>query len=596
MRELVCSTPKSYPRCRHPFIYSCVYMNVSAPVVSGRMSLPAAKIETDERAEADPASAAQDLAQARRVLEDLRGSRYRISRVLSAGTDGWSLYIASDRFLRREIVLRLAVVLGADCLAVIRTQVAWARALARVNDTQITRIYDAAVERDTAAGGVGLIVTDFVPGHQLDHCVVNSTAAADQATAASTIAALESSLESLHEQDLTFGVVHPADVVITSAGPVLVALPIGKVSEIGESDLSAVHRALACQCEERAEVMADEKPPNRRTARDPEEVAVTMVAGQSARAVKTGMVNSEDDRGTSAREPQWFDQERSEYAGASGAYQSDRTSGSRPDEDTQERVYSPDDSDEDYYTDDDPNYDSQDDDDDGGNGGNGGRGSGRGGMSEPKRNRFVILLGVLLGLIGLVVVGWFAGLLLGKVAGGANDSTAGSTPPPASATKTSAASSSAPAAGGQPIKIVAATLFDPPPGDGQENPSDLPQAIDGNPGTFWPTLQYNGSAAFGNIKKGVGFFVDLGSEQTVSSVKITTSLPGAKLEIRNATTTTGTSVDGFPIVSPNQTLAADTDFPVTAGTKTRYLLVWLTELVPVQGKFQASISEVTVTS
>src|SRR4029453_15100818 len=37
------------------------------------------------------------------------------------------------------------------------------------------------------------------------------------------------------------------------------------------------------------------------------------------------------------------------------------------------------------------------------------------------------------------------------------------------------------------IKLVAVGPYDPPPGDGTENDSDVPKAVDGNPTTFWST-------------------------------------------------------------------------------------------------------------
>lgn len=212
-----------------------------------------------------------------------------------------------------------------------------------------------------------------------------------------------------------------------------------------------------------------------------------------------------------------------------------------------------------------------------------------------KRNRLVILVGVLLGLVGLTVVGWFAGLLLGSILGTDDPNTLGNGDPTTSATASAAPSSGGATAAATPIAVTAATLFDPPPGDGAENPARIDLAHDGNPGTFWPTLQYSGSAAFGKIKPGVGIVFDLGSEQTVGSVKVTTSLPGSTAEIRVGPAD-AEELAQFTVVSPAQTLSGETTFPVTAGTKAQYVLVWITQLVPVDGKFQANLAEVTFTT
>ena len=47
-------------------------------------------------------------------------------------------------------------------------------------------------------------------------------------------------------------------------------------------------------------------------------------------------------------------------------------------------------------------------------------------------------------------------------------------------------------------------MFDPF-GDGEpENDDEVPLAYDGDPSTAWTTLDYRGSADFGNLKHGVG--------------------------------------------------------------------------------------------
>lgn len=201
------------------------------------------------------------------------------------------------------------------------------------------------------------------------------------------------------------------------------------------------------------------------------------------------------------------------------------------------------------------------------------------------------LLGVsALGLVIALILGWFSGVLAGKAFGPEDDS------------KRTAASSSAPpsttASGGgagQPIPIAASTLFDPPPGDGEENPDRINLSHDGQPGTTWPTLQYQGTALFGNIKPGVGIVYDLGSESTVSKVDIVTTIPGADVEIRVGGANTGT-VDQFPVVAGPVTLQTNTTFQIPPGTTTRYVLVWITKLVPQQGFYQAALSEVTIYS
>ena len=57
---------------------------------------------------------------------------------------------------------------------------------------------------------------------------------------------------------------------------------------------------------------------------------------------------------------------------------------------------------------------------------------------------------------------------------------------------------------GTPVVVARATAFDPPPGDGVEDDSDLGHLTDGNAGTTWHTEFYS-SRQFSGLKPGVGF-------------------------------------------------------------------------------------------
>lgn len=210
---------------------------------------------------------------------------------------------------------------------------------------------------------------------------------------------------------------------------------------------------------------------------------------------------------------------------------------------------------------------------------------------EPRRPRgkWQLLAITALGLAGALVLGWFTGILAGKAFG--PEQPAPRTTAASSAEATATGEGSTP---GESIKIAAATLLDPPPGDGQENPDRINLSYDGQPGTTWPTLQYKGNETFGNIKPGVGIVYDLGEEKTVSKVRITTTIPGSSVEIRTGATPTGT-LDQYPVVAGAK-LEQTSEIPLPAGVKTRYLVVWITKLVQQQGFYQASLSEVEIIS
>jgi eukaryotic-like serine/threonine-protein kinase len=143
-----------------------------------------------------------------------------------------------------------------------------------------------------------------------------------------------------------------------------------------------------------------------------------------------------------------------------------------------------------------------------------------------------------------------------------------------------------------PVAIQNVTLYDPPPGDGEENKGSIGNAADGNPATVWKTLTYNRNATFGNLKNGVGLIFDLGSETAVSSVEIKTTLPGTSLQVRVGDSTTG-ALDDYRLISQTGSTSASNTISLQPGTKGRYYLIWFTKLVPVSGtQWQGDLAEV----
>ncbi|WOX23264.1 protein kinase family protein [Streptomyces solicathayae] len=152
-----------------------------------------------------------------------------------------------------------------------------------------------------------------------------------------------------------------------------------------------------------------------------------------------------------------------------------------------------------------------------------------------------------------------------------------------------------PAGSGKPVAIVDAHDFDPL-GDGSENASQIKSAYDGNPSTSWPTSNYRGYAKFGNLKEGVGIVLDLGRVQQVGKVEIafhgTTSV-----QLRTAPE----DASSMPVAPGDYTTqASETGSRVALSpgkpVKTRYVLVWLTELPSADGGYRGQISDITITS
>ncbi|WP_225801991.1 protein kinase family protein [Streptomyces sp. NK15101] len=148
----------------------------------------------------------------------------------------------------------------------------------------------------------------------------------------------------------------------------------------------------------------------------------------------------------------------------------------------------------------------------------------------------------------------------------------------------------------KPIAISSAQDFDPPPGgNGEEYPESVTNAFDGDPGTFWHTKNYT-TAHFGNLKSGVGIVLDLGSAQKVGSVDL--SFVGrTSVEVRTApedASSPPSTAEGFT----TQASGADSEvkLKLTKPVKTRYVLVWLTELPLTDGEFRGQLTEVKVMS
>jgi hypothetical protein len=155
-----------------------------------------------------------------------------------------------------------------------------------------------------------------------------------------------------------------------------------------------------------------------------------------------------------------------------------------------------------------------------------------------------------------------------------------------------------PAATGQPVRVVAAEGFDPPPdGNGEENSDRARRAVDGDTGTVWTTKSYRNPFGSTGIKQGVGLLLDLGRRQQVGSVSVALRGDGADLQLRVADRrgdrvgdyrTVAEAVDTTDDSGP---LALRLDGPVQA----RYLLLWFTALPPVDGSdYRGTVAEVTV--
>lgn len=149
----------------------------------------------------------------------------------------------------------------------------------------------------------------------------------------------------------------------------------------------------------------------------------------------------------------------------------------------------------------------------------------------------------------------------------------------------------------KPIAIEGARDFDPLGLDGSENPKDIDKVYDTAAATYWQTSFYT-SSDFGRLKSGVGVVLDLGNVQQVGKVTVT-FVGNTSVELRAASGDIGTeptSLDGYSKVAEGS--GASVTLKPGKSLKSRYLLVWLTDL-PKQvddGKFRGRIVDVKVST
>jgi hypothetical protein len=197
--------------------------------------------------------------------------------------------------------------------------------------------------------------------------------------------------------------------------------------------------------------------------------------------------------------------------------------------------------------------------------------------SAATRGAQVAVIGML--VIGLVLLGWqLVRAIAPSGLGGKSDDPA-------------------PAAPMVAIRVVSAQDFDPPPGNGSEDPNQTRLAIDGKTGTAWHTSAYN-SQAFGGLKPGVGLILDLGSVQTVRQVKLRVPDEGSNIEVRTAGATLTEAPDtaeGFVVTAAVNDAGKEETLRFANPVRTRFVLIWITQLPPGPGPtFRGGISEVTV--
>jgi hypothetical protein len=142
-----------------------------------------------------------------------------------------------------------------------------------------------------------------------------------------------------------------------------------------------------------------------------------------------------------------------------------------------------------------------------------------------------------------------------------------------------------------PFTGVTATDFDPEGDDGQENPADAPNVVDGDPATSWSTLTYRQQFGDTGLKDGVGVVLDLGESREVRQVDL--SAVGDTTAAIYVLADPPTTVDGLT-PSGEITTADSSSLVLPKAVAGQYVLVWLTSLPPADGGYRGEIVDVVV--
>jgi hypothetical protein len=127
---------------------------------------------------------------------------------------------------------------------------------------------------------------------------------------------------------------------------------------------------------------------------------------------------------------------------------------------------------------------------------------------------------------------------------------------------------------------------------GDADLGDAGAAVDGAGGTAWETPPFDDPAAHPQL----GVYVDLATAERLTKLVATTPTPGMSFEVYTATAGPPKSITsaGWSHMATKQATPGKTTIEFPAGTKARYVLVWVTSLP--QNVDHAAISELQVFS
>jgi eukaryotic-like serine/threonine-protein kinase len=148
---------------------------------------------------------------------------------------------------------------------------------------------------------------------------------------------------------------------------------------------------------------------------------------------------------------------------------------------------------------------------------------------------------------------------------------------------------------GATVALSAAEIFDPEPGDAEENDELLPLAIDGDSETTWATEHYD-TPDFGGIKDGVGMYVTAERPVQATEIGISSPTPGWDGEIYAVEGTPPDDLAGWgePVAEISDAEQRELVSLELSSPADNYLL-WFTDLSPARDeRYQVEIAEISL--
>lgn len=465
--------------------------------------------------------------------------RYRLEEHINDDASGRRVWRGIDVVLRRPIAVVLRYPGGESAGEMITAAIA----ASRITHPHLVDVYDV-IDEDSRA----YVVREWVDGVSLRELVADGPLDAVRAT--SVAHAVASAVAAAHASGMPHGNVHPGSVLIADDGRVVLADARADEFATVERDLRTVGAVLYCSLTSRwpyAEAGPDRLPD---AVRDSNGVLA------SPRQVRGGLPSVLSDMATDLLNPNL----ETPSAAALSAELSRL--------DTAES--------DDLFGDAGPlSFTSA--------------GMGVAGSSTRNGRKFAV------GVAALLAVAT-AGLILATKIGGSGSGSASSINPTPTATSTS----HQPAGQNRQIPVSSIRIVDPK-GDGKELPGAAAMT-DGDPKTYWHSDIYKTSDFGGpGYKPGMGVLLDLGQAVDVASVTVVFDTAGATIGARLGDTDPGVGHTGDTKILDTYTKASAapiTNAPsstiLNIGAKTRYVLLWMTDLPHVSAGYRVMIDEITV--